>query len=523
MSRWTCKWFFLSVILLALVVGGCGGNGNGNQMTDNMDDDDDDTPMMECPAGQTGTYPNCMTPPPPAPAGGHNAVIAGIVNPAVAGDPSMPGPTTKPNRPGSDIDDASVFDVVAGDSGVKPRTTIRIDTGANGPNDLNLDELDKDDMAGTPMKSLEGQFMNQNVDSMLGGFAGSVHEKMTGEGDARTVDTLSVFANIDAAKSQSYASYYDGNANRNGVTGAHASGVLTLNTGTSTGMSSLFSGSKIPTSAGRVVSIPADDPATTGVMENEFMGMFNGVAGTFVCSTAPCRAETDAMSKLTLTGGWMFRPTETDPTKIMLPGVQYDKDYLSFGYWVRTTGEGDDTKYGVGTFFDGSQDFSAALSSLEGSATYSGKAAGMYGKKTLNQYGQAVSGSETSGHFTADANLTARFGGVDIAESKQNQIEGTVTNFMDGDEMISPNWELKLNTTAVDDDISHTTTGTPGNPDGNWVAEFFGNPVNADGTATANVASTVDAENAPTGVAGEFTGHFANGHVIGAFGATKDK
>ena len=30
--------------------------------------------------------------------------------------------------------------------------------------------------------------------------------------------------------------------------------------------------------------------------------------------------------------------------------------------------------------------------------------------------------------------------------------------------------------------------------------------------------------NAPdVGVAGEFTGHFSNGHVIGAFGATKDK
>ena len=177
--------------------------------------------------------------------------------------------------------------------------------------------------------------------------------------------------------------------------------------------------------------------------------MFNGVAGTYSCDSGSCTAVTNAMSKLTLTGEWMFTPTEEDLTKIMLPGVNYDPDYLSFGYWVRTTGEGDDTKYGVGTFFDGSQDFGVAPNTLEGSATYSGKAAGMYGRKTLNQYGQVVSGSETSGHFTADANLTARFGGGDIAENKQNEIEGTVTNFMDGDEMISPNWELKLDTVDI--------------------------------------------------------------------------
>ena len=518
MSRWTCKWFFLSVILLALVVGGCGGNGNGGGMAGGGTPDPEPEPM--CPAGQTGTYPNCMTPPPPPPAGGHNAVIDGIVNPEEAGDPSTARGTNAPNRPGhtSDAVTTEAFAVTAGDLGTPPKTTIG--TGPNGAtaDELNLDELDEDDMtAGAAPKSYEGQFMNQNMDSMLGGFAGSVHEKMTGEGDKRTVDTINVFTNVDAAESSTYADYYG--TTRNGVDGTIGTdGVLTLATGGETGMSSLFSGSKIPTGAGRNFNIPEDDTATTGVKENEFAGMFNGVAGTFVCSNAPCTAVTDAMSKLTLTGGWMFRPTEKDPMKIMLPGVNYDPDYLSFGYWVRTTGEGDDTEYGVGTFFDGSQPITAAVTELVGEATYSGKAAGMYGRKTLDQYGQVVSGSETSGHFTADANLTARFGGNDIAINKQNQIEGTVTNFMDGGEMISPGWTAQLNKIDLDGNgqslssFSRSTTSEGGQATtggGNWRGAFFGD----------NVSAT----NNPTGVAGDFTAHFANGHVIGAFGATKDK
>ena len=508
MSRWTCKWFFLSVILLALVVGGCGGNGNGGGMAGGGTPDPEPEPM--CPAGQTGTYPNCMTPPPPAPAGGHTAVIDGIVNPTKAGDPSTKQGTAAPNRPGNAAANAEAFNVEPGNLGTPPKTTIG--AGANTATALFLDELDKDDMTpGASPKSLEGQFMNQNMDSMLGGFAGSVHEKMTGEGDDKVVDTINVFTNMDAAKSATYADYYDGNADRDGVSGVTGN-VLTLE---STDKLDLFSGpsNRIPTQPNQQYAVPLDNGSTTTVEENKFMGMFNGIPGTYACTGSVCTLATDKDGDLTISGGTLtFTPTETNPMRIMLPGVSYDDDYLSFGYWVRTTGEGDDTKYGVGTFFDGSEAFTAPISSIEGNATYSGKAAGMYGRKTLNQYGQVVSGSETSGHFTADANLTARFGGNDIAANKQNQIEGTVTNFMDGDEMISPNWELTLDTIRNIDSASRPLTGTT-TGDGNWVVEFFGNP-----------ASTTPAEESyPNAVAGEFTGHFANGHVIGAFGATKDK
>ena len=53
------------------------------------------------------------------------------------------------------------------------------------------------------------------------------------------------------------------------------------------------------------------------------------------------------------------------------------------------------------------------------------------------------------------------------------------------------------------------TGSTTGNED--WQGRFFGT------AGTGGAATTT----LPTGVAGEFTGHFVNGHVIGAFGATK--
>ncbi|MCY4131328.1 MAG: hypothetical protein OXF39_01630 [Nitrospira sp.] len=507
-------WFLILGLLIALA--GCGSDGKkmmmaGNGNGDGNGDGNGNGTTMECPAGQIGTYPDCMAPPPPAPAGGHNAVIGGIVNPSTAGDPSTARPTTAPNRPGNAAGNAEAFNVTAGGLGTKPRTTIG--TGPNGVNDLNLDQLDKDDMAGTPMKSLKGQFMNQDMDTTLGKFAGSVHQKSMGEGNAKTVDTLNVFTNIDAAKSETYGTYFsETNAsNRDGVESATAAGVLTLSVDAATGMLSLFSGSKFPSAANQSFDTPADNTDTTA-KENEFKGTFNGIAGTYACTASGgCSARTDAKSKLTLTGGWTFTPTESDLTEIKIPGVNYDSDYLSFGYWVRTTGEGDGTKYGVGTFYDGAQPIATDnRDTLVGEATYSGKAAGMYGRKTLDQYGQVESGSETSGHFTADAMLTARFGGDDIAVNKKNQIEGTVTNFMDGNTAISPNWTLKLNAAPISDVTTAFNGSTTGR--GNWMGQFFGSP---------NAATTDDDKEYPTSVAGEFTGHFSNGHVIGAFGATK--
>ena len=55
-----------------------------------------------------------------------------------------------------------------------------------------------------------------------------------------------------------------------------------------------------------------------------------------------------------------------------------------------------------------------------------------------------------------------------------------------------------------------TTTGTGGTA-GSWNGQFYGPQ-----TTGANAASGY-----PSGAAGEFTGHFEDGHVIGAFGAER--
>ena len=60
-------------------------------------------------------------------------------------------------------------------------------------------------------------------------------------------------------------------------------------------------------------------------------------------------------------------------------------------------------------------------------ATYKGPAAGRYVVKTFNP--NATIDSIRNGEFTAKAELTANFGGEDIAVSKHNRISGVVDGF----------------------------------------------------------------------------------------------
>ena len=207
-------------------------------------------------------------------------------------------------------------------------------------------------------------------------------------------------------------------------------------------------------------------------------------------------------------------------------------DYLAFGYWVqtRTTSRGE-TRYGVNTFATGSLPFgtnpddanNAEIAALEGSATYEGPATGMYAYKTASiEDGKVVRTPSAAGQFTADVELTATFGaGPSVADDDAFDISGTASNFQDADgDMIDSDWSLDLNTASFGTesggtitDATNTFTGTTGEGStmGQWSGQFFGEP------GTGDAASSTH----PTGVAGKFTGHFENGHVIGAFGATE--
>ena len=185
---------------------------------------------------------------------------------------------------------------------------------------------------------------------------------------------------------------------------------------------------------------------------------------------------------------------------------------------------------GIGTFYGGSMPFendiaddgirNSAIARLKGTASYEGMAAGKYARKE----GGNLDGA---GHFTAMVGLNANFfkgtkpvmvNGV--TEQHSVSIDGSVTKFKDemGAYIMDANgkeWELDLHeATTATNSFMGMTTG-----DGNWQGQFFG-PAAARSRGVAGGHPNPDAENTyPTGVAGEFTGHFDDGHVIGAFGA----
>ena len=154
------------------------------------------------------------------------------------------------------------------------------------------------------------------------------------------------------------------------------------------------------------------------------------------------------------------------------------------------------------------------------SATYDGEASGLYVRETFAPDGTST--PTASGQFTADASLKAYFGaGGNVGTNDQNTVSGKITGFKDAaGEMIDSNWSLDLMRGSFASGSGPFTGRT--RPTGStvaaagqgaWEYSFFG--------AMAEDGNTPVTElNVPTGIAGEFDGHFTNGQVVGAFGAT---
>ena len=68
------------------------------------------------------------------------------------------------------------------------------------------------------------------------------------------------------------------------------------------------------------------------------------------------------------------------------------------------------------------------LRDVEGSATYEGGSVGVYVKDVLDDQANIV--SSTSGHFSADVDLTATFGGDDVTANNKFTIGGKITGFV---------------------------------------------------------------------------------------------
>lgn len=252
-----------------------------------------------------------------------------------------------------------------------------------------------------------------------------------------------------------------------------------------------------------------DDASTTDMDEaDEVAGTYNGAMGTYRCNgTADCTVTVDDEGAITaMSDGWVFTPNAGATSDVP------DADYLNYGFWLKRTTDSDGavTYNEVETFAGSSIAASGGVTNVEDTATYEGGAVGVYVIKTLFDPNTGELIRASSGHFKADASLMARFGGDNIAVRRQNQIEGTIDNFvLSGEEENS--WSVALQGVIAVGDGTATGTASGGveGKDGSFRATFHG--PTTDGTDPIQ----------PHSVVGEFNADFVNGAVAGGFGARK--
>ncbi|MCE2450314.1 MAG: hypothetical protein J4F35_18690 [Candidatus Latescibacteria bacterium] len=477
------RFFLYAIVIAALALAGCGGNGGGGMA---MPED--------CPAGeQRNTAGDCVPIQPPTPT--EDATAAAIATAIGADDAARPTIVTP------------TLTSAAGEA------TVSI-TDANG--DL------------TPTGSVV-PFMEGDSPPTIDGWQGSTHSRTVNN----VVETVTVYNDVDPLGPEAWLTWYDGTSRPGtGTSDAdNTTGLVTLVTSDDSGTTDVNE-LEVLLNLIDVPAFPTGDRQTFAFAEDEETpGMFNDTSGMFTCAQAGgCEVITDMDGEITaIRGEWNFTPTigmDQTIADIEVQGVIPDGDYLQFGYWLVATEGDDETTYGIATFFDGADAFTVAnVAALEGSATYTGKATGMFVTTSGTGDNKISTGS---GQFTADATLTANFSMTDdIADEDAFSISGTVDNFSSASaDDINGNWSVSLGqarfstptrgtvdpNTGVAPITAHaahtnvfdgTTTGG-----GTWNGGFFGNP-------------TGGAETDPTGVAGEFTAGFDDGNVIGAFGATR--
>ena len=303
--------------------------------------------------------------------------------------------------------------------------------------------------------------------------------------------------------------------------------------------------SKFPKAVGTTVThgfnaIKSDDPVTDedeSMAAAEVEGTFNGAMGTYKCTgtgaDADCTVVVNGKGMLTATtGAWIFTPDAGAKSDVA------DAEYLRYGFWLmRTTKDGATTYNEVETFamaIGHPETGDADLETVTGSATYDGGSVGVYVKNVLDDQANIV--SATSGHFSADVELTANFGGDRVAANDKFTIGGTITKFVlqHGE---ANDWAVGLG--LADFSGGRVGGGAPGEsgPGGTWTNVFSG-VATGDSTAlpgtwngvfygsSASGDHDMDPDTAatspqPVAVTGEFNANFTDGTAAGGFGANK--
>ena len=278
--------------------------------------------------------------------------------------------------------------------------------------------------------------------------------------------------------------------------------------------------------ANRVASPSFDQSAGTKTFELAtntvrviIPGSYRGVAGTYYCTPAAgnaCAAQVAAEgfdlggaatadNAFTAGGGtWTFKPNNPESRFMDVP----DAIYASYGWWIHKSEDGETFTASAFATNRGTVDPASGITALQGTATYSGGAAGKYALHST------TGGTNDAGHFTADAMLEADFG--------DDTITGTINNFIGADGE-SRNWSVELMESAIADGGGITGTsadaaagnqmtkwtvgGTAGGASGEWSGTLFDNGDDL----------------VPSIGTGTFYSEFGrDGKMVGAFGVNVD-
>ena len=259
----------------------------------------------------------------------------------------------------------------------------------------------------------------------------------------------------------------------------------------------------------RAIAIPAEGLA----------GSLDGVEGRFSCPAPGCSLDNER-----LLPDWegyhpgydsanmvVFTPAEGG-APVLLSGSDSrpvpESHYLTFGSWLYAPEDASNAgAFEVGVFAAGRDPFRASnLMALDGTAAYSGKAAGLY----------ARAARPATASFSADVTLTAEFG----TASDLGAVSGWVSHFALADGGPSPLAELRLLPTPIAaSDVEEQATRPAAPLPGGWVEGETAASGGWHGVWGGRFFGNVTGGGHPASVAGTFGATDGNRRFVGGFGA----
>ena len=248
-------------------------------------------------------------------------------------------------------------------------------------------------------------------------------------------------------------------------------------------------------------SLPADG-YTSGSRVN---GAYRGIPGFAQCQ-GTCAVGTAGNAAGRLVGNWIFLPTSPNQGYVRNEDGNYapPADYAEYGHWLDSdpaNGNALRLNLYIGGTSNGSEpgDLNARATDAvdhDGDvARYEGRATGMSLTRETDAAGMTVAGSLNSGAFTADVQLTARFG-IDPT------VSGSVTGFSGGAH-VNEAWRVDLETMGLNEGTAGTGIADGGGDPGAWSSDPY----------------APDSNVRPTGINGAFHAHFSDGHAMGVYAA----